>query len=322
MPSANERLGTDLTESIMMTDDRRHGFTIIEMLIVILGITILLGLLLMSVQRVRESANRSQCANHLVQIGMAFAAHADQHGWFPDAGRYWGDARSKNADGTPKVAPYQDWGWGYQVLPFLGMSANWATSSDQKAAGTVTALYFCPTRRPPISYPGVETGGLASSSASAKRGAIDYAGNGGNTKPEFPSGSPNFASPKNGVVIPRKNFARLSPANISDGAATTLLVGERNFNIKRAGQWWAQWDENNGYFNGWDWDTIRWSHGAPAPDRFDNSIYDRRFGSSHPGGLNFVFADGSTRFINFGISLATFQKLSIRNDGGTLSEGF
>jgi hypothetical protein len=80
-----------------------------------------------------------------------------------------------------------------------------------------------------------------------------------------------------------------------------------------------QWDENNGYIDGWDWDTIRWGYQVPAPDRYDNSYYDLRFGSSHPTLLNAVFGDGSVRIIRYSVSLTVFQRACARNDGQPFS---
>jgi prepilin-type N-terminal cleavage/methylation domain-containing protein len=109
---------------------RARAFTLIEMLVVMAIISVLIGLLLPAVQKVREAAARTQSLNNLKQQGLAAHMSNDTYrmlppmlGWFP----------------------YQQKGSGYgtvffHLLPFIEQD-NLRTRSLNPATGTYDATY-------------------------------------------------------------------------------------------------------------------------------------------------------------------------------------
>src|SRR5687767_4883662 len=106
-------------------DRSRAGFTVTELLVVIAIIGILMALLLPAAQMVREAGRRATCANNATQIGKAIAQHEVTFEYFPTAGLNWTTPRSKGANGDPMPGIQQNWGWAFQILPYLEREKEW-----------------------------------------------------------------------------------------------------------------------------------------------------------------------------------------------------
>jgi prepilin-type N-terminal cleavage/methylation domain-containing protein/prepilin-type processing-associated H-X9-DG protein len=292
----------------MLSNPRRvppPAFTLIELLVVIAIIAILVGLLLPAVQMVRESANRISCANNLKQIALAFQSHHDQLKFFPTGGWYSYSPPTYKG-GFPVQGSDQQAGWGFQILPYIEATNTWrgapATTDSGKAVvaiGTPHKVFFCPTRRGPQT--------------------IAY---GDNYQPPLTGGQITHAlcdyavSNKDGTGVVQQ-FKPVHIADITDGTSVTLVVAEKRMNLAYLGQ--KQTDDNQGYTVGWNYDTVRKTSQAPAPDYVaDTGDGGGLFGASHPGRFNAGFADGSVRPISYTIDKKVFTLLGNKSDGQIL----
>src|SRR5215207_3969356 len=124
---------------------KRQGFTLVELLVVIAIIGILVALLLPAVQAAREAARRTQCTNHLKQLGLGVQMFHDAMKILPPNGT-WG---SGELTWSMRIMPFMEEGnllasWG-DVITLQGAYYR-APAEARKYAMSVS---FCPSRRNP-----------------------------------------------------------------------------------------------------------------------------------------------------------------------------
>jgi prepilin-type N-terminal cleavage/methylation domain-containing protein len=93
---------------------RKHGFTLVEVLVVIAIIGVLVGLLLPAVQAAREMARRSTCQNRLRQLALGVLGYEDMRKRLPNSDRHDFMNFSSKAK-TESQWPY--WSYLVAVLP-------------------------------------------------------------------------------------------------------------------------------------------------------------------------------------------------------------
>jgi prepilin-type N-terminal cleavage/methylation domain-containing protein/prepilin-type processing-associated H-X9-DG protein len=350
---------------------QKHGFTLVELLVVIAVIGVLVALLLPAIQAAREAARRSSCINNLKQIGVALLNHESAYKEFPEG------------ISLPTSGNRANWGWAAHLLPYmeqqdlydaLDVKANnlresfdSATNKDAYVALLRTRVesYICPSDTPPlvnrswfqrklvtgVSYPDPEDENpnpnqLAVATAS-------YVGNLGWTRLDWTKYNTGLGIgpgpyPARGVLV-LNHGVRIS--EISDGTSKTIAVGERHWEYSNdprsggpvQGAIWAG-GPRTGFGGGTQYVSATATL-ADASVQQNNGIIqqDRTYSSAHPGGCNYVFADGSVQFItdtiNFNASGAPdwkagsptgttedlspeycgiFQRLCLKDDGNAV----
>ena len=363
---------------------RGPGFTLIELLVVIAIIGVLVSLLLPAVQKVRESANRTQCLNNLKQIGLALHNYHDTFNRFPpsvDEAIYpVGPAKVFQA---PRVGWTTYWSWLALIMPYIeqqndyNQAYQWAQqdpvagttawtaagswywwpwgdfwdnpprSVQNPAVGTPIKIYICPSEPRNIWVENI-TVTYNGSTTTSPIAYTEYLGVDG-IQGQDASSPPNptwAAGDKSGILVSSgwDQLRRTNIASVTDGLTNTLMVGERPPSV----------DLTFGYIFGGGFDgsgvgdmtlgarEVIYAANVPTagvsqdyngalvcpaykvgfqPGKINDPCDQVHFWSWHPAGANWLWGDGSARFIQYSMN-DVLPQLCTRNGGEVVNLDF
>ena len=268
----------------------RRGFTLVELLVVIAISGILLGLTLTSVQAAREAARRASCNNHMKQIGLALIEHEISFRRFP-AGTV---ARFQELEYTS---------WMVSILPQLG---ELAWFEKIRMHSRLQNSPFRPVPHPNLARINHHYGCPSDPHSSSLQYSLRHSMLVGPTS--FLGVSGVNSKDRDGVLY---FDSRVKSGEIIDGLSQTILVGERPISGGSNFGWWyagvgvdGAFDHTLGVYEEVD-PTNPWmpcnARKFVFPERVSSSDCDgMNFWSFHPGGANFLHADGSVHFVSYG----------------------
>jgi prepilin-type N-terminal cleavage/methylation domain-containing protein/prepilin-type processing-associated H-X9-DG protein len=267
------------------------------------------------------------------------------------------DACNQDAENTPGQSVDQGtgWAWGSMILPQLeqntvynSINFNLSVAFHQNDTCSLTALnvFLCPSDPGPSTVPvfadppdPAQPGSFSASNIVDTLSRGNYVGMYGIGEVCAQSGA--IDSPNNNGAGPLGQHAgifyrnsRVSFADITDGTSNTIAVGERSHNLS-----YVTWVARS--IDGWLGKTSPIEGGTdqfnPSPEECWTQImgpagledgprtinnpeaHVEDYWSRHPGGANFLFGDGSVRFLKSTINPVPWRALATRSFGEVIS---
>ncbi len=297
----------------MKRNSTHHGFTLVEMLVVIAIMGLLIAMILPAVQASRASARRTKCQNNLRQIGLALINYNDRMQALPS--------------GSIDTRPYA-WGMMLYIMPFIEDAESYETINyNLRNCGQQIKDLQAAGRANPSSYEydflvcpadinkgyGLDSGPLGSLPNSGDCGNLwpgSYLGVSGSKESGFCWG----IGPTKGDGLFFTNSS-MSLADAIDGTSQTFMVGERPIPADFGWGWMiCGGTECEHYLS-----TFRGL--SPGENVISWRGTLRRFWSWHTPGAYFVMGDASVQLIGYEIDRGIFQAFSTR-EGGDVAEHY
>lgn len=293
----------------------RRAFTLVELLVVIAIIGVLVAMLLPAVQAAREAARRNTCQNNLKQVGLSVQTHHDVRKHYP-TGRTRTDEYA--VSWAFNLLPYLE---GETIFKALQLTKPVASDENARAMRTPIATFACPSRRTAAADRDFDNGGQPPVVKGV--GALgDYAACAGKN---YLNGMAQDGTPAKTYPDPAESgsmfsYSKVRASEVTDGLSNTVAIGDKSKPqlIAPKNPEMLQYEEGDTAFLAGDQPYTPFAQTAEGLAAGPDDQSPVKFGSEHPGVVQFVFLDGHLKTLKTNVETTVLTLLGCIGDDGVI----